>query len=290
MARAGLGLSLHDTLYGSDFRPAFDVFWDYAKQHYNRISGGKLLSPPTMYYDPFIPCHHPIGEAYNFSFGTAHGVMPLYPDDARALYNDAINKLKWHEMDFSASGDGSSEDGGDPMASFVLLMGQFLARELGDEALHAKLKIRSDANDEPIWDSDTGELTWRFGLDEPHPRGQMNANAALADAAAPGAWANLLNKPNQQRFVEPTVYGVDFPKVCLSQAIYDPERRVLAITTDGGAPHAAGEPTAFRITNVKPDRCTIVTDDTVSSDWRAFERDIEISTTVGEHTFVVHMN
>ena len=290
MVRAGLGLGLHDALYGSDFRPAFDAFWDYAKQHYNQIEGGNILGSPTMYYDPFIPCHHPIGEAHNFSFGTAHGVMPLYPDDARALYNDAVNKLKWREIDFRGSDGDGSDDSGDPMASFVLLMGQFLAREFGDEALHAKLKIRSDANDEPIWDPNTGELTWRFGLDEPHPRGQMNANAALADVASPGAWANIINKSHQQRFIEPTVYGVDFPKVCLSQAIYDAEHRLLAIATDAGAPHAAGESTAFRITNVEPDRCTIVADGAVSDDWRAVERDIEVLTTVGEHTFVIHMN
>ncbi len=290
MVRAGLGLGLHDALYGSDFRPAFDAFWDYAKQHYNRIQDGKVAGSVTMYYDPLVPCHHPIGDAHNFSFGTAHGVMPLYPDDARVLYDDAVNKLKWRESAFSGSDDESSEDGGDPMASFVLLMGQFLARELGDEALHGKLKIRSDANDEPNWDPETGEFTWRFGLDEPHPRGQMNATAALADAAAAGAWTNLIQRPNQHRFVEPTVYGVDFPKVCLSQAIYDVERRLLAVTTDAGAPKAAGEQTTFRITNVDPDRCTIEADGVMSDDWRVVEGDIEVSTTVGEHTFVVRMN
>jgi len=290
MVRAGLGLGLHDALYGSDFLPAFDAFWDYAKRHYNRIEGGKILGSPTMYYDPLIPCYHPIGEAHNFSFGTAHGVMPLYLDDARALYEDAINKLKWREMAFSGSENGDGEADGDPMASFVLLMGQFLAREFGDEALHAKLKIRSDAQDEPNWDPETGELTWRFGLDEPYPRGQMNATAALADAAGPSAWADLIQRPHQQRFLEPTVHGVDFPKVCLSQASYDAERRLLAIATDAGAPNAAGEPTTFRITNVDPDRCTIEADGVMSDRWRAVEGDIEVSTTVGEHTFVVRLN
>ena len=290
MARAGLGLSLHDALYGSDFRPAFDAFWDYAKRHYNRIQDGKVSGPVTMYYDPLVPCHHPTGNAHNFQFGTAHGLLPLYADDARVLYEDAIDKLNWHDEAFSEPNDESSEDGGDPMASFVQLMARFLAREFGDEALHAKLKIRSDANDEPIWDPESGEFTWRFGLDEQHPRGQMNATAALADAAAPGAWANLIHRPNQRKFLEPTVFDVDFPKVCLSQATYDVERRLLAITTDAGAPNAAGEPTTFRITNVDPDRCTIEADGEASDDWRAVEGDIEVSTTVGEHTFVVRMN
>jgi hypothetical protein len=118
----------------------------------------------------------------------------------------------------------------------------------------------------------------------------LNASAALVEAAEPGAYANLIQRPNLRKFLEPTVHGVDFPKVCLSQAIYDAERRLLVVTTDAGAPKAAGEPTTFRITNVDPDRCTIVADGVASDDWRAVEGDIEVSTTVGEHTFVVRMN
>ena len=277
-------------LYGSDFRPAFDAFWDYAKRHYNPIRDGKVTGSVTMYYDPLIPCHHPVGDSYNFQFGTAHGMLPLYPGDARVLYDDAIGRLNWREEASTGPGGASPENAGDPMASFVRLMARFLAREFGDEAVHARLKACSEASDEPSWDTGTGEFTWRFGLDEPHPRGQMNATAALAEAAAPGAWADLLCRPNLRKFLEPTVHGVDFPRVCLSQAAYDVERRLLAVATDAGAPGAAGEPTAFRITNVDPDRCTLVADGAVSDGWRAVEGDMEISTTVGEHTFVVRMN
>ena len=277
-------------LYGSDFRPAFDAFWDYAKRNYNPIRDGKVTGSVTMYYDPLIPCHHPVGDSYNFQFGTAHGMLPLCPGDARVLYDDAIGRLNWREEAPTGPGGASPENAGDPMASFVRLMARFLAREFGDEAVHARLKACSEASDEPSWDTGTGEFTWRFGLDEPHPRGQMNATAALAEAAAPGAWAGLLCRPNLRKFLEPTVHGVDFPKVCLSQATYDVERRLLAVATDAGAPGAAGEPTAFRITNVDPDRCTLVADGAASDDWRAVEGDMEISTTVGEHTFVVRMN
>ena len=277
-------------LYGSDFRPAFDAFWDHAKRHYNPIRDGKVTGSVTMYYDPLVPCHHPVGDSYNFQFGTAHGVLPLYPGDARVLYDDAIGRLNWREEASTGPDDASSENAGDPMASFVRLMARFLAREFGDEAVHARLQACSEANDEPSWDTGTGEFTWRFGLDEPHPRGQMNATAALAEAAAPGAWADLLDRPNLRKFLEPTVHGVDFPKVCLSQATYDVERRLLAVATDAGAPRAAGEPTTFRITNVDPDRCALVADGAASDDWRAVEGDMEISTTVGEHTFVVRMN
>ena len=106
----------------------------------------------------------------------------------------------------------------------------------------------------------------------------------------PGAWADLIQRSNLRKFVEPAVHGVDFPKACLSQATYDAERRLLVVATDAGAPNAAGEPTTFRITNVNPDRCTIETDGMALDHWRAVEGDIEVSTTVGEHTFVVRMD
>ena len=290
MSRAGLGLSLHDVLYGSDFRPAFDAFWDHAKRNYLSIQDGRVAGSVTMYYDPLVPCHHPVDRSPFFRFGTVHGVLPLYPDDARVLYDDAIDQLSRHGEAPIGPNDASPDNAGDPMAAMGRLLIQFLAREFGDEAVYAKLKIHSEANDEPSWDPETGEFTWRFGLDEPHPRGQLNASAAFAEAVEPGAWADLIGRPNLRKFLEPTVYGVDFPKVCLSQAIYDAERRLLAVTTDAGAPKAAGEPTTFRIANVDPGRCVIVADGVVSDDWRVVEGDIEVSTTVGEHAFIVRMN
>ena len=290
MSRAGLGLGLHDALYGSDFLPAFDAFWDYAKRNYLSIQDGKVTGSVTMYYDPLVPCHHPCDASPFFYFGLAHGLLPLYPDDARAVYDTAIDQVSRHGDAPIGPNEPGPEKAGDPMAAMGRLMIQFLAREFGDEAVHAKLKIHSDANDEPRWDTETGEFTWRFGLDEPHPRGQLNASAAFAETAEPGTWANVISRPNLRKFLEPTVHGVDFPKVCLSQAIYDAERRLLAIATDAGAPNAAGEPTTFRITNVDPDRCTVEADGVVSDDWRAVEGDMEVSTTVGEHAFVVRMN
>jgi hypothetical protein len=135
----------------------------------------------------------------------------------------------------------------------------------------------------------TGEFTWGFGLDERYPRGQFNAQAAFAEAMSEGAWSRLFNEPNLRKFVEPSVMGVDFPNVCLSQANYDVDRCCLIIATDKGLPAAAGTPTTFRVTNVDPDRCTVVADGVVSDQWRIVDGDIEVSTTVGEHTFVVRM-
>ena len=280
MSRAGLGLSLHDVVYGSEFRTAFDVYWDYAKRNYLSLRDNKASGPVTMYYDPLLPYHQPGDRVAMMKFGPAHGVLPMYPDDARALYEAGVNQLDWRSPAPIGSGEMrfSAPD---------VLLAMFMAREFGDDALHAKLKAYSEAHDEPNWDTETGEFTWQFGLDEEHPRGQLNATAAMAEAAGPGAWSDLINRPNQRKFLEPTVYGVDFPKVCLSQAYYDIERRLLAIATDSGAPGAVGEPTSFRVTNVIPESCVVEIDGGRIDDWRAVDGDLEISTTVDKHTVVI---
>ncbi len=283
MTRAGLGLGLHDLVYGSEFRTAFDVFWDYAKPNYLSLRDGKVTGSVTMYYDPLLPYHHPGDNRANFKFGSAHGVLPLYRDDARVLFESAIDQLGWRSATPIGSGEMAFNDP-------ELLLGMFLAREFADDALYAKLHAYSDANHEPRWDAETGEFTWGFGLDEAHPRGQLNGAAAMAEAAGSGAWWGLINQPNFHKFVEPTVYDVDFPKVCLSQAIYDVERQILAIATDPGAPGAAGEPTTFRVTNVAAEHCVIEIDGVRSDDWRVVEGDLEISTTVDKHAFVIRCN
>ena len=280
MSRAGLGLSLHDVAYGSDFRTAFDAWWNYAKRNYLSIQDNKVAGPVTMYYDPLLPHHHPGDRVATMKFGPAHGVLPLYPDDARALYEAGVDQLNWRNTAPIGSGE---------MRFNVpeVLLAMFLAREFADKALYAKLKAYSEANDEPSWDAETGEFTWRFGLDEKHPRGQLNATAAMVEAAGSGAWSGLINRPNQRKFLEPTVYGVDFPNVCLSQAIYDVERRHLAVATDAGAPTAAGQPTTFRVTNVTPENCSVEVDGVRSDEWRTVDGDLEISTTVDNHTFII---
>ena len=74
----------------------------------------------------------------------------------------------------------------------------------------------------------------------------------MAEALSEGAWRRLFNVPNFRKFEEPTVYGVDFPTVCLSQARYEAGRGRLVIATDAGMPHAGGQPTSFRVANLDP--------------------------------------
>ena len=99
----------------------------------------------------------------------------------------------------------------------------------------------------------------------------------------------IYNKPNLKKFIEPTVYGVDFPNVCLSQAYSDAQHSCLVIATDKGLPTSTGQPTSFRVTNVDSRRCSLKVDDEVSEQWEMVNGDIEISTTIGEHTFLINV-
>ena len=281
MSAAGLGLRLHDILYGTDYNRVFQNWWDYAKDNYVPIHGGEIVGSMTMYFDPILGIHMPGDHEPFQKLGTVQLILPSRPDDARVLVEAAIDQLGWRK-------DAPVEDrAGNPLE---VIYGMIFAREYGDEGLYGKLKAHAEAKYEPTWDEAAGEFTWGFGLDEPYPRGQYNAPAALAEAITEGAWRRLFTAPNLRKFVEPTVTGVDFPTVCLSQAVYDVDRRHLIVATDKGVPGALGQPTTFRITNVKPDNCTVVADGAMSDDWRAVEGDIEVSTTVGEHTFVIRMN
>ena len=129
----------------------------------------------------------------------------------------------------------------------------------------------------------TGEFTWGFGLNEPHPRGQFNATRMMAEPLFEGTWRRLFNAPNLRKFSQPTVHGVDFPTVCLSQACYDAARGLLIVATDAGLPRAAGQPTTFRVANLDPASCRVEIDGRTSDDWRIVEGDLEITTTVAEH-------
>ncbi len=281
MSAAGLGLRLHDTLYGSDYNRVFQNWWEYAKEHYVPIHGGEVVGSMTMYYDPILGIHMPSDHEPFQKFGTAQLIQASRPDDARVLVEAAFDQLGWR------GGAPIEIRGGNPRE---VIYGMIYAREYGDEGLYGKLKAYAEERFEPTWDDTSGEFWWDFGLNEPHPRGQFNAITALAETMTEGAWGRLFREPNLRKFVEPTVTGVDFPKVCLSQAVYDIDRRCLIVATDKGAPGASGEPTTFRIANVHPGNCTVVADGAVSDDWRAVDGDIEVSTTVGEHTFVVRMH
>ena len=109
----------------------------------------------------------------------------------------------------------------------------------------------------------------------------------MAEANSLNGWSNLFATENLKKFVDPTIYGVDFPTMCLNQASFDTGRRTLVAAGDAGLPANAGQSTTFRVGNVPPGACSVEIDGRQSSDWRVVDGEMEISTTVGQHSLVI---
>jgi hypothetical protein len=157
-----------------------------------------------------------------------------------------------------------------------------------DDADKAKLRAHAEANYEPTWDRQAGEFYYLFGLREPYPRGQYNAQIMLAEIGGAGAWPRLFNEPNLRKFEEPTVCGVDYPRVGLSEAHYDAGQRTLVLRTYAATPSAAGSETRFRVLNLKrPASCSVLVEGTPYARFRARNGELEIEATIDEKRYLV---
>ena len=244
---------------------------------------GMARDVSTRYYDPLIDLH--LGQKAGGHLNLCRELLGQKNEEARLLFNGAADFLGWNNLEPVREGSFDFASGTPtPMAT---ARGLALAKEFDEKAVYAKLMAHANDNYEPTWDRDSAEFTWGFGLNEPHPRGQFNGHLMTAEAGSPGAMARIYDAPNLRKFLEPTVYGVDFPTICLSQAYYDVDRRCLLISMDPGLPRASSQPTSFRVNNVDAQRCKVTVDGQPSQGWRIVDDELEITTTVAEHTIVI---
>lgn len=134
-----------------------------------------------------------------------------------------------------------------------------LAGEFADGSTKARIWAAADEHFEPTWAADSGEFTFGFGLGEEHPRGQWNARAMAGWVCTPGAWSDVFNRPNLTKFAEPTVVGVDFPRVALREAAWDGASLRLAASPQNAS--VRGTRTSMRVTNAAAGDWTVVRPD-----------------------------
>ncbi|MEY2424328.1 MAG: hypothetical protein QOI95_4395 [Acidimicrobiaceae bacterium] len=276
LAGAGLGLQLHDLLRGTNHHEVFDTWYSQVcRSRYLHLDGDELPFAVTLYYDPILDVHHEVPVMAGMV--PALYLAPQVPDDARRLFEAGTAQVGlWNPA-------GSVAPPGPRMAGMSL----WLAREWGLASLDRALAHAVDERYQPAWDRASGEFTWGFGLDEEHPRGQYNGTMAAAQVASEGSWWRLANVGPGNRFVEPTVVGVDFPTVALSEARWDPERRELRVSTEPINDAALGRPTSFRVERLaEPERWT-VTSPTADVETRVVGTDLELSFALGAHDLVV---
>ena len=228
-------MRLHDQLLGTTHHTAFDRWWDHAKDNYVRWAGDDAVGI-DLYYDPVVDEH--VGTGPIGLIAPAWYLAPQRREVAEAGW-------RFGALLSGALGDGPVAGLDNPQLGVMLAQ---LAGEFADEATKARIWAAADEHFEPTWDVDAGEFTLGFGLGEDHPRGQWNARAMAGWICTPGAWSAVFNQPNLAKFDEPTVVGVDFPRVALAEASWSDGALVLAAVPQ--RPSGRDDRTTVRVTNL----------------------------------------
>jgi hypothetical protein len=276
LAGAGLGLQLHDLLRGTDHHEVFRRWWtDVCRDRYLHLGGDELPMGVTLYYDPIVDVHHEVPVM--FGMVPALYLAPQEVDGARRLFEAGVTQMGLWDPTAPVLPPG-------PRSAAMVL---WLAREWGLDSLADAMAQAVDGAYEPTWDEVRGEFTWGFGLGEEHPRGQYNGTMSAAQLASEGSWWRLANVGPGSRFEEPTVVGVDFPTVTLSQAWWDADRRQLHVGVEPINEAATGGATSFLVRKLDdPGRWTVDSDGPPA---RCAVEDgvLRVETTVASHHLVL---
>jgi len=238
LAGAGLGLKLHDLLRGTDYHDVFRRWWrETCRTGYLHLEGADLPEMVTLYYDPILDVHHEVPVMVGWI--PSIYLAPQVPAEARQLFRAGLSQTGMWENRSAISA----------APNRFSALNLWLAKEWALDWCIEPLAAAIDETCEPTWDTSRGEFTWRFQLDEPHPRGQYNGTMAAAQVASEGAWWRLANVGPGERFREPTVVDVDFPAVALSRARWDAALSSLTVTPVGIGSGADAR-TTFRVTTI----------------------------------------
>jgi hypothetical protein len=272
-------------MYGSRTFWAFEQWYAYAKQHYMSSPDGRPPQWLTFCYDPIINLNHKPTVVLSWLWW-AFFLLPNDREMARLFFAATKEHFLVERDDGSAFVrlvPGVELD--EPWSTIRALC---IANELGDAEVARKLRAHAEARYEPTWDRVAGEFYYLFGLREPYPRGQYNAVIMMSEVGDAGTWWRLFNEPNLKKFEEPTVHGVDYPRMGLSQAYYDRQQRTLVLRTYPIEQSAIGSSTSFRVKNLaRPGDYTVLADGAPYDGWAVRDDELEITTTVDYHSFQI---
>lgn len=273
-AAGGLGMHLYDKVFGKKTHQAFENFIGYTRDNYMKLGSDGTLQSITTYYDPVEKFHYGASRAGGLT--TAHLMAPQNPELARVLYEGAANAAGWRAP------------AGDVRASTT---GLVMAKELGDDAAYARLRAAAEREYQPKFFGDHQEqFGWFFNNKEGFPRGQGSATLMAAEiASGPGDWTRAFEARYMDKFTAPTVEGIEFPSLGVSQAWNDRDTGTLHVVTYAAAPDKRGAPTRWRVTNLPS-----VTSITLRANGQPFTRfvavgprTIELTTTIDAHQFEI---
>jgi hypothetical protein len=282
LSGAGLGLKLHDNLYGTGDHWVYQRWLEIARERFISITPGGHVEWMALYYDPLVDFLHKTSPMAWLT--TCIFALPQDYQFSEIIYRSAVEQIGWTDL---------KREIAKPFDPRPLCIGLVLAREFGDEITYARLKDYVERHYEPtFFGPDLGDFGWHFGFGEHYPRGQLSALLMMQDVGDPGAWRGVLDSPNMQKFDEPTVHGVDFPHIGLSQAYYDSRKSLLAVTTYVGSASHAGRPTTLKVTNLcHPESYTIRCDGQTFNRWGVVSPDtIQLDLDIAEHRIEMSIN
>jgi hypothetical protein len=165
-----------------------------------------------------------------------------------------------------------------------------LAKELGDAAVAERFQASVERALEPkAFGAQQEQFGWFFNNNEAYPRGQGAAMLMAAEVASPGDWSRAFEAPHLDKYSAPTVEGIDFPSLGVSQAWNNPATGVLTVSTYAAAPDRRGSETSWRVTNLPS-----TTNLTVRLNGQAFTRfevtapgTIRIDSSIDAHQFEI---
>ena len=278
LTAAGLGLQLYDRVFGKSSHHVYEAWLEGNKdRHFVIDPKTGALKTTTLYYDPEIDYVQPMGPGGGLS--VSFYLIPQVPAFAEFLYRSVATRLGWN-------------DPSKPIPVMpdprLLALGLVVAKEFGDYVTEARLRDYAEANFEPRFFGE-GEFGFWFNLGEAWPRGQYSALAMLSEVGEPGAWSRLFREPNLAKLHQPTVSGVDFPKLGIAQAWNDTSSGLLQIVTYAGDASHTDRPTTFRVSQLPdPASVMIICDGTPFSAWRTDGGDaIMVETTCASHSFQI---
>ena len=195
-------------MFSTTHHSAFDKWWEFAAKNYVVWDGDKAVSA-DLYYDPVVDEH------------VGRGPMGLIaPAWYFAPQRHNVAEVGWKTV-VAASGVLSGEINPEFQAADRLTFLLQLSGEFADAVTKQHIWNIADQYIEPNWNKEDGEFTLGLGLNEPYPRGQLNARMMAGWTCTQGAWSRIFNEPNLTKFDEPTIVGFNFPRVALSVAEWD---------------------------------------------------------------------
>ncbi len=275
LSAAGLGLLLYDKLHGTRSHRVYENWLEYWKANYRGLAPDGRIEWVTAYSDPSVNFQL---KSNNVATGvaTAFYMAPQNREVAASIYEAAAGQNHW--TDDSA-----------PLTA-LSIAALVMARELGDQAGMERLSAAAEREYEPrFFGDDSSRFGWWFKLAEQYPRGQRSALMMVTEVGKPGDWIRAFTVPHLDKFQAPTVEGVDYPALGISQAWNDEQRGTLHVGTYAASPDRRGLPVSWRVTGLPRSRGV-----TVRCDGEPFMRfevispnAIRIDSTIDTHKFQV---